>query len=66
MIHHVPLIPMYILMHAGNASLMVRAGAFAYFLPLVSMYVILLFPQSLHFDFLLIEEPFNPTSDRQR
>jgi hypothetical protein len=29
MIYHTPLLHMYTLMHAGNASLMVRAGACA-------------------------------------
>jgi hypothetical protein len=37
-------------MHAGNASLMVRAGACAYSNPLACMYVFLLFLQSHHFD----------------
>jgi hypothetical protein len=40
---------LYILMHAGNASLMVRAGACAYYLPLRP--ICLLFLHSHHFDF---------------
>jgi hypothetical protein len=53
-------------MHAGNALIMVRAGACAHFLPLSYVFLLFLHSQSLQFDFLLIGEQLNHTSDSQR
>jgi hypothetical protein len=52
-VNDIPYSSLYTLMHAGNASLMVRAGACAHSLPLRSHF--LLFLHSHHFDLLLIE-----------